>query len=411
MLRNVFKSLVPVSEKKSRPTQRHTRLGGESLEARLPLTSVSLNLGLLTITGDTAGPTNDTITIAQTAAPGTFLVSSPTLPGGVHTEIGVKSIAISTGVSVGAGNDRVNFVAAAGAANFAGKIAITGNGNLTVDLVGADHNLSGSLKITDTFPTGTLIVSNDTLLPLVGDPAGTDQLGNVNIAGSNGGTSISLAGVVINGSATFSLGNGQLGPANTLSIGEAAPDAEPAVITGNLTVKGGDQNDVVVLAATTVDGNVTASLGGSNGGAVADAFAATVSTFNGNVSVTDHGQLTAVFANSSVLRGLSIDTSASVQNTVVAIDGSTFKGAVNITTGAGNDTVLVETLGAPGVATEFFGAVSIKMGAGNDAIALGGADQVIFFASALFEGGTGTNTLAPTNVQFLGSNPVIKHLG
>jgi len=45
-----------------------------------------------------------------------------------------------------------------------------------------------------------------------------------------------------------------------------------------------------------------------------------------------------------------------------------FHGLVNITTGAGADTISVDTLAGTAAATTFERAVSIRLGAGNDLI-------------------------------------------
>jgi hypothetical protein len=156
------------------------------------------------------------------------------------------------------------------------------------------------------------------------------------------------------------------------------------------------------LEATSVVGCVTINSSTSSNASTIHLDNAAISS---NVYITTGGGDDSVAVQANIGGTTSIFTNGG--NDTVVIADSNFQKSVTINTGSGNDQLLIEPFDGPveetnSIPTQFFGAVVVAMGSGNDKVVIGGDlnDQALFFASAMFDGGTGTDTLDSTFGQF-----------
>jgi len=81
---------------------------------------------------------------------------------------------------------------------------------------------------------------------------------------------------------------------------------------------------------------------------------------------------------------------------IVMVNDSSFGGSFNLATSAGNDSIEIERLGTSGT-TQFRGAVRVSTGAGDDTVRVGssvaGVNQALFAAASTWDGGAGTNDI------------------
>ncbi|MES2738907.1 MAG: hypothetical protein V4672_21505 [Verrucomicrobiota bacterium] len=197
---------------------------------------------------------------------------------------------------------------------------------------------------------------------------------------------------------------------------------------GALAYAGGTGHDSFNLIANggpiSILGNVTASLGTGD----SDAFLRDTSII-GHLSITSATQQSTPagtfellkIVDSSILGRTTVKSIGTVDGEVL-IHNSTFKGALTLDTGKGNDRVYLDTptidQGNTEAKNRFLSNVKIILGAGNDTLDLTpGASPThqgnLFQASLLVDGGTGTNTaLALTDPANIYAIPaILKNIG
>lgn len=165
-------------------------------------------------------------------------------------------------------------------------------------------------------------------------------------------------------------------PTNT-ATGADSITIDSCGIGGDLKVQTGTNYQYLNVNATTVSGNVDVS------GDRSDTFIATGSTFQGGLVVD-------------------FSTAPSICSATIQLTQTTVKQALNITTGAGDDTVTLK--GDPIGQANPNAVATINTGGGNDSVDLSGST---FSCNARFDGGPGTDTLHKGGARFLALPPVI----
>jgi|GEM_PF-1759167 len=200
-----------------------------------------------------------------------------------------------------------------------------------------------------------------------------------------GGTGVTFAN-----SLTLDLGGG-----DDQFVGPTSSPADSIKIA-KFNFKGGAGNDTInfngqgSLGAAVIDmgdGNNTAAFAGGDRPL---AFASLTYT-SASLAAESDGL---ILAKVQVLGKLDAQFGAGVSN--FTTDNSIYGGTVNVVTGAGNDTVVLDTAPLTGYATTFAKAVTIDLGDNDDGFAVGGDQDALSFiitkATFKVDGGSGTNT-------------------
>jgi hypothetical protein len=174
------------------------------------------------------------------------------------------------------------------------------------------------------------------------------------------------------------------GQSTGVQVGPDCITIDSCEIGGFLRAQTTTNHQLLIVNATTVGGDV--DVHGCQQGAT---FIATGSIFQGGMVVNYLGVIGT--ANPPP------DGSDYIQLTQ-----TTVKGALNITTGTGNDTIILHD-DSIGQASPF-AVTTINTGGGNDTVDLSGST---FYCHARFDGGPGTDTLHKGGARFLASPPIL----
>jgi hypothetical protein len=193
--------------------------------------------------------------------------------------------------------------------------------------------------------------------------------------------------------------NAGTGANNSLEIEVLPGLAVGSTIKGNVSLSAHGNSTSVLIGGSGIpfgmDGGLTVNLSGSQGFCGVSLAGL---TSIGNSSPT--GRIV-------ILGGSEIDRIDIDPGGVFGL-GSSFKSAVSINTGAGNDTVRIN--GSAFGLTSFFSTVSVNQGAGDDSLELGLTGLVAFFKPATFNGGaTDLNNTFQTNLLNLLGIPKFIH--
>lgn len=219
--------------------------------------------------------------------------------------------------------------------------------------------------------------------------------GAVSLTAGGGGDSFAIGGdfVSINGALTFKLGNGY----NTGTF-------NPVVgWVGNVSYTGGTAEDLLDIGkfdgtstAITVLGNITSVMGTGNADlSIRDASVFGSIMHSSNATVTDNFYIRESYVQGKVTGNLLGSAGAYVQ-----VQDSILDMAYSVSTGAGGDEVVLDTVAGTKVSI-FRGAVKILLGAGNDIVTAGGTVAAVnrgsFFESTILIDGGADNDI--TNLQ------------
>jgi hypothetical protein len=176
----------------------------------------------------------------------------------------------------------------------------------------------------------------------------------------NAADSITLTNLTLRGGLTVSGGKG----ANTLTL-------DNVHVAQSLSIQNGSKLSTIAIADTTAGRQLT--IRGGTGGQ--------------NITLR----------SVDVRKGTTISSNGK-GSVILAIDDSTFHGAVGIRTGNGADTIQLDSRGASqGPPTVFDGALTIATNGGNDTLEVGvpaqSGNRNVFAGKVNFDGGTGFNTL------------------
>jgi hypothetical protein len=301
-----------------------------------------------------------------------------------------------------------------GAASF--NHAATGNSNVDIRTSGAVNNSWKSLNIAngtgddftsiaDTNFIGSVTVNNgpsgmggieQTLFKAFKSPTLLNIGGNVAVTSFSG----TLVGILddynVGGNVTMNAGSGSN---NSLEIEVLPGLGVGSTIKGNVSMLAHGKSTSVLVGSSGVpleiDGGLTVNLSGSQG-FCGVSLAGLTSVGNSSLA----GRII-------IIGGSEID-SLDIDNGGAFAVGSTFKGAVSISTGAGNDTVRING----GLAsTTFLSTVSVNQGAGDDSLEIANKGFVAFHKTATFNGGaTDVNNTILENLAFLLGSPVLPKL-
>jgi hypothetical protein len=205
--------------------------------------------------------------------------------------------------------------------------------------------------------------------------------GSVKLSALNGNLSggdffcdgLEVGNALVKGSVRLNMGGGAGSTATFGGIGTATDTTARSV-----RITGSGAGDGAFVGASTVNGNLGVSLTGTGSNAI-DLEGVAVA---GNTALSSSAGSNAVTIDGGNTPIATLHSSPA---------GSTFGGSVAITTGAGADSLSINSGSGPGK-TLFNGSVSANLGAGNDTLKLATAGDVEFFGSARFDGGTGMNT-------------------
>jgi hypothetical protein len=414
--------------------------------------------GTWTLRGDADA---NNITINPTATPGKFdlIGNGTTVPA--ETPQGVKNIVIK----LFAGDDVVTFNDTATQARLAGNLTVIGgNGANALFIDNAILNkkvtaLNGTntagddrFDVTDSIIKGKVFISNgdgNTNTIFRGETL-PSSIGGLTVLNGFGKDENSLFSTNVASSVVFKNGRPDGGnQAGYLEIYNNSPSASRSVIGGNLNVsfKAGIINiGVTTIADLEVRGNVTFNCGSSTAEIPFDGYAvAQPVLIHGNLTLNGTGPLIitvgfyekgtglVVGKKLAITTGVNADTlqfhrlrvnGRTLINTgggvdTVTIDDSRFLGppptvfapfAFRLLTGAGGDTVNIDTTAATSFTTQFGSTVQVNLGGGNDTLTLGAAGdatrQVELFHKASFLGGLDNDTLNQLNVVSIFDLPI-----
>jgi hypothetical protein len=333
---------------------------GGSAVADGPAAGVLNVTGALAITG---GPWNDTVELDEIAV-GNFGRITVNAGAGINTtKIAPNELTVSGSVSVTSGphEDKVIFGAT--------RVRIGGNFLVNNGAGGSYTQLSGTGGVT---VGGTVSI--------------VAAAGNDEVAAGQFTSPITIGGGLL-----VSLGDGN-----------SATGVRSTILTvgGPLRINGRSATDYAFIYANeggVIGGGVAINLGG---GAVqkVDIYggAAPLLTIGGVLRVTTAGIEPGSPGDSIQLRGLSVGLGTTVMTAAgddaISVNDSVFGGPFTLSTGGGNDFVMVE-FAATGGATSFRGAVRVSTGAGHDEVRVGNgtaADRAVLGAASTWDGGPGT---------------------
>jgi hypothetical protein len=393
----------------------------DRLEDRtVPTSNLTVSFSAVTHTLTVVGDANaDEVTVQgdKTSQTHFMLTSSGTIngqPSPFSTPTGVKNMAFK----MLGGNAFVFFdptvpVTVQGSVMFAG-----GSGQNTVDaaqltvgknlsVTNAAHNSSDTVELNDFSAGGNVTVRNaggDSFTRLERNVAGVSTIkGSLTVTNGAGLDTLDLLDTNVDGSVTINNGHGNAsGVAGSVSIVNEFNSAFRSVIGGNLTVSYLDGNSVFHdgIFDTEVLGNVTLNHGSG-------AFSTHMDGVGTQLPVLIHGSLTitgtgansvefgtraGVGENGSgvvVDKGFTLTSGVGTAATLgfknfrvggntsiklgdggntVTIDDSEFGGLFTLVSGAGADTINLETTAGTSAATVFMKAVLIDLGAGFDTV-------------------------------------------
>ena len=225
--------------------------------------------------------------------------------------------------------------------------------------------------------------------------------GAVNLAGGGGGDSFTIGGdfASINGALTFKLGNGY----NTGTF-------NPVVgRVGNVSYTGGTAEDLLDIGkfdgtstAITVLGNITSVMGTGNADlSIRDASVLGSIMHSSNATVTDNFYIRESYVQGKVTGNLLGSAGAFVQ-----VQDSILDMAYSVSTGAGGDEVVLDTVAGSKVSI-FRGAVKILLGAGDDIVTAGGTVAAVnrgsLFESTILIDGGADNDIANLETGYFNS--------
>jgi large repetitive protein len=403
----------------------------------------------LTIVGDSLN--NDLAVHTIPDAPTTFILSSATdsinnVPPPLITPSGVQNITIR----MLAGDDQVTVV---GAFLLAGSLSINGGDganavtatnlsdlfvgkNLTItngtNTVGIDsttlENLTvrGALTINNGNGDSQTVIQRNAIPPLLA-PNGFIVTGNVTVVNGTGRDGTVLKDTNVGGNFTVKNGHGDAAGAAGYTQTFNVLNAGRSYIRGNVSVSyldGDVTSPADALLDVEVQGNVAFAHGGGASSTHFDGFSTALPVIvRGNLTMTGSGasaigtgdfsagtglivgkNFTATAgAGSDILTFKRLEVGGAVKwalgdgNNTVTVDDSLFIGTVTLITGAGADTVNLDTAVGTGGATTFERAVMMNLGAGDDkVIRVGPTDanqELVILDTFVIHHGTGSNTM------------------
>jgi hypothetical protein len=370
------------------------------------------------------------------------LAGSLTISGGDgNNRLTVNSLEINGNLTVanGAGthSTRMTYL------DIGGSLSVTnvaGDSTTAISLTGRFHPFARSVTVTNGTGTDSTVLSNMNVAGsvVVRNGAGDSHTvinrdvpghslvgGSVTVTNGTGTAETEIADTSMIGNVTVQNGRGgATGNAGHIWVSNPGGPGR-AVIGGNLSVTYLD-GDVTAVPDELMDvqvlGNVTFNHGRGNSETVIDGDLSALSAIvRGNLTFTGSGRsiirhnsfpntfglivggdfrVTAGPGDDEVhlyraeISGQTVLSLGDGKN-IVSIDDSLFHGPVTITTGAGADTVSLDTIAGTTAPTTFERAVLIRLGAGNDTITVGGTSDamqhLVVFAPFIIHHGTGAD--------------------
>jgi hypothetical protein len=462
---------VPLTTR--RANRKFANLSFERLEGRdVPNGAVFTSLvgGSLVITGDTsdnqitlsAGGLN---TIAITPTGGT------TVDGSSNTVL--RSFSRDLDIFLGRGTDSVTFDLGPGSMAFRGNVVLNygsaGTGDKMTTTVNAGTNtLSVANSMVIRYAGGDVTTTLDniaiagSLVVTHGSGDSTFSVDNLKGAGSFSSIGGSLDVTNTIGKADNSVTDTNVGRSEAFVNGKARAadnaagstqifnenNTTPANVGSNISISNTNGDSAIgdVVADVHVLGSVGLKLGTGNFNAtVASRMASPGPSISGSLSVSATSTWTGTVALGAPGTGLTVKRNLAVSvgngNATVAIDdadvlatttittgkgndqitidgtggdaGSVFAGAVALNTGAGTDTLSVNSGGASSAVTDFKGSFVAKLGVDDDALTLATSGKVKFDAPSpktlLVDGSTGVNTKTVTLGNIVGRVPTFRN--
>jgi hypothetical protein len=215
--------------------------------------------------------------------------------------------------------------------------------------------------------------------------------GNTAYTGGSGDDSFQFSGgnVIINRALLFTGGNATVVNVLDLQVGEGT--------VGSVTLKGGASADEIYLgningvgtSRLTILGSVNANFGAGNAGVVI-----TDTVLHGPLllaTATVSGQFDSVAINQSTLNGTTVIGMAAGMSSL-EVNDSFIRGNFTVNTGAGADTVLLDTSAGTAAPNTWLGVVRVNTGAGIDTIAIGSPLLLpnaanLFYKNVFIDGG------------------------
>lgn len=406
--------------------------------------------GTLTVVGDAAN--NDLAVNVIADALTSYILSSTSdsfnnVAGPFGTPNGVRNISIR----MLGGDDRVSFHSP-GPLLLDGNLTINGGDgantvtatdltdlflekNLTItngtNAAGADSTTLDNLTVRGSVTINNGNGDSQTRIQRNSNPSffGKDPLvsGNVTIINGTGKDGTYLKDTNVGGSFTVKNGHGDAAGAAGYTQVFNTVNPDRSYIRGNVSVSyldGDVTNTVDALTDVVVQGNVTFAHGAGASTTVFDGAGVGLPVVvRGNLTVSGTGATVVrvgvdnagtglvVGKNFTVTTGAGSDRltlsrlevggaarwSLGDGDNAVAIDDSVFAGTVTLTTGAGADTVNLDTAAGSGGATTFERAVTVRQGAGSDTVnRVGSADAnqaLIVLDTFVIHYGTGSNSM------------------
>jgi hypothetical protein len=343
--------------------------------------------------------TNNKFNISTTF--GTFTVSDSG-PNNVSVFIQAGTV-LGKGFNVSTGSGNSSVTLGAGAAVYGPTLLRLGDGTNNVNFNGA--LVDGALTIAGGSGNDTVTLTNTKL--------GYFGQGYLDVNLGAGNDTVTLSGLTVKGSGqVLSKGDLTLGLSSSTFQGNMDIGALTANIkvsnskfTGWLRITTGQNTklpdlDSFVINTCQIGGNFTVQTNANY-----HYLDLTGTTVGGSGSVSGKGGAKFISEGSTFQGGLTVDyqlTPAGSPAAWIQLTQTTVKGALAITTGAGDDTV---TLNNDTIGQATPGAVAtIDTGAGNDTVDLTGST---FYCNAQFDGGPGTDHLHKGGARFLALPPVI----
>ncbi|WP_157369188.1 beta strand repeat-containing protein [Zavarzinella formosa] len=279
----------------------------------------------------------------------------------------VKSLTINGAVKVtnGAGSDLLDLGDPTLVTKITGALTVAnGAGFNHTDVIGADSLFVGG-------PINFTGGANDDLVHL-GLNSNLVSFGAITITGGAGSNSSIVAGTELN-------------------------------VVGNVSVIGGAGSDSLQFVTTNdslITGAVSLTLGAGANSLTADSGNGTALSIGKTLNFLSTSA--APNSNTVELRAVRIQGAATITtgggNDLILIDDVTFAGKFTLNTSGGTDTVNIEQLAGWTGHTNFLGAVVIQTGVGDDTVKVSDVlakpeQKAIFASSVKFDGGLGTDTL------------------
>jgi large repetitive protein len=448
-----------------RASKRRARLAVQSLEGReVPANVVAeISNGTLFIIGSSA---DDSIILSQPSGAGTLTITpvGESLNGRFSSDTG--PLPRSVDILLGSGDDTVAFDLSAQSIVFPGTLAINygtaGIGTKVTQTTGATSNtltVGGSFGIHYAAGTVTTNLDNLSLAAGLGVTHGSgdstfrvdNKVGDGTFSVIHGALTVTNAAGVANNT----LEDTNVGGTVTFSNGKerATDDAAGftkilnstnsnfATIGGGLVITNASGNSTTgdIVGDVLVKGGVSIGLGtGTFKATVAAQHVSSAPVIKGNLTVTSLTTGIPTVNLGAAGTGLDVGGAMSVRagngGATITLTDVQVTGATGITTGAGNDTVSVDTasgalgslfhgfsantgagndkltIGGGSGTTTFRGTTNVNLSTGDDTLALAATGPVDFFnVVPMFNGGTGTNTHTGNTANLSGKTPVFKN--